>query len=213
MNSFLALSASILVITSQLCAQEAPLPPAADAVLKSYELEVAASREKALRQLEAILATETQRANHNTARAVRTAIASLSTSTKSAVAAVVAPKTGNLSVKGADKFGTEIGTFTAGMTLKLQYVEGRWEMSGGAGSDPTTWKSPDDPGIFASVRLGVFALVDGQAKLLTEVPSGTKKKPFRYRFDKNYPMVILRILDTDAGDNPGFVIYNVEVPR
>ena len=192
----------------------AALPPAADLVIKNYEREVAAARDRAVKQLQSIMASETQRAKLDSAVAVKNAIASLSGGGAVDNATPgVPPKTGKISIKANARLGAELGSFTAGTTLKLEYVEGKWAMSGGMDLDPTKWVNPDDPAVYPANHIGVFAIENGEAKKLAEVPGGTKRKPFRYRFAKNYSTVILRILDSDPVDNPGFVIYNVEVNK
>lgn len=204
-----------LILTAYAGAEDKPpLPPAAEIAMKNYEREVAAARDRAVLQLQTILTAETQRGKLESAIAVRNAIADLSGSNGSADTAPATPiKTGNIAIKAKEQNGAELGTVRAGTQIKLQYVEGRWAMSGGGEGDPSKYPSPDDAEIYPANRLGIYALTDGEAKLLATVPGGTKKKPFRYRFDKDYPVIILRIQDSDAVDNSGFVVYKVDVAK
>ncbi len=204
-----------LTFTGILLAEDLPpLPRPAELVVKNYQRDLAAIRDKALKDLQAIMNGETQRGSPKTAAAVQNAMEAINGGPLAAgTAGGAAPKSGKVTIKANEKLGAEIGRFGAGQSIKLEYVEGKWAMSGGGGLDPTKWLSPDDPNVFAANRLGIFAVENGQATKLAEVPAGTKKKAFRYRFERDYPTVILRILDADPADNPGFVIYNVEVIR
>ena len=49
----------------------------------------------------------------------------------------------------------------------------------------------------------------GEAVHLADIPLGTKRKPFRYKFEKDCEKVILRIRDSDPADNPGAAIYEI----
>ena len=205
----------LLIFTVHARAEDTPpLPPAAEIAMKNYEREVAAARDRAVRQLQTILTAETQRGKLESAIAVKNAIADLSGSDGSAATSPAIPiKTGNIAIKAKEQNGAELGTVRTGTQIRLQYVEGRWAMSGGGEGDPSKYPSPDDAEIYPANRLGIYALIDGEAKLLATVPGGTKKKPFRHRFDKDYEMVMLRIQDSNAVDNSGFVVYKVDVAK
>ena len=116
----------------------------------------------------------------------------------------------NVRIKANAPMGGRVGPVRAGQSIRVQYVEGRWAMSGGVESDPKGWVSPDDDG-YPGNLLGLYAVVDGEAKRLAEVPTGTKRRPFRYRFDKDCVQVILRIRDDILEDNPGEVTYSVSL--
>lgn len=206
--------AAILVPAISIAQQPAVLPPAAVTIIKAYEREVAAAKDRAVKQLQLIQAAETQRAKLETALAVKNAIINLGSATTAEPAAPTAPlKTGKIAIKANAKFGTELGSVAAGTTLKLEYVEGKWAMSGGVNEDPTKLLSPDDPTVFASNHLGIFSVENGEAKKLADVPPETKKRTFRYRFDKPCAAVILRIIDSNHEDNPGYVIYDVTATK
>ena len=206
--------AAILVPALTFAQQPSALPPAAATVLKNYEREIAVAKDRAVKQLQLIQAAETQRAKLESALAVKNAIADLGGSgTAEAAAPLSALKTGKIAIKANAKLGAELGSVAAGTTLKLEYVEGKWAMAGGTNEDPTKLLSPDDSTVFPSNHLGIFYVENGEAKKLAEVPPNTKKRSFRYRFDKPYAVVILRIIDGDASDNPGYVIYDVSASK
>ena len=213
-HTVLSTLAAILIPALCIAQQPSALPLAAATVLKNYEREVAAAKERAVKQLQLLQAAETQRAKLESALAIKNAIASLGSGAGVESAAPITPlKTGKIAIKANAKLGAELGSVAAGTTLKLEYVEGKWAMSGGVNEDPTKLLSPDDPAVFASNHLGIFAVENGEAKKLAEVPPETKKRTFRYRFDKPYALVILRIIDGDAVDNPGYVIYDVSASK
>ena len=116
----------------------------------------------------------------------------------------------NVQIKANAPMGGRVGPVRAGQSIRVQYIGGRWAMSGGLASDPKGWVSPDDDG-YPGNLLGLYAVVDGEAKRLAEVPTGTKRRPFRYRFDKDCVQVILRIRDDILEDNPGEVTYSVSL--
>ena len=55
----------------------------------------------------------------------------------------------------------------------------------------------------------VTATLDTRS-LYAEVPPATKRSPFRYRFDKDYAKVFLRIRDGIPEDNFGAVLYSIK---
>ncbi len=214
MHTVLTTFAAILIPALSFAQQPSVLPPAANTVIKAYERDVAAAKDRAVKQLQLIQTAETQRGKLEAALAVKNAITGLGSASGAEPAPQLTPlKTGKIAIKANAKFGTELGSVTAGTTLKLEYVEGKWAMSGGVNEDPTKLLSPDDPTVYASNHLGIFAVENGEAKKLADVPPETKKRTFRYRFDKAYPVVILRIIDSDAADNPGYVIYDVTASK
>lgn len=246
----LCLPAVFLCTAVAVLADEPPLPPAADYALRTYEREVAAARDKAVRQLQTVLTDETKLGKLDSALAVRAAIEKLAPG-KSAPAAPVAPaapttpaKTASLTppapptppptgatvpfgstdakakptrteIKANAKMGAELGPMTAGTRLTLQYVEGKWYRQV---QNPDHLANPDEVKMSAltdnyGLSLAIFAVENGEATPLEIVPPGTKKKPFHYRFKKDYPMVILRIRDSLPGDNPGAATYDVTIEK
>jgi len=201
-----------LLLTPPLFAADLPpLPKPAEALVKNYQRDLAALRDKALKDLQAIMNAETQHGNANVAAAVKNAMEAINGGPLSAAGAVGAPpKTGKITVYANARPGADIGHFSAGQSIKLQYLEGKWFMRG---FEPTKWVSPDDAGVDGSNRCAIYAVENGRTTRLAEVPAGTNKKPFRYRFERDYPQVVLRIVDDDPGDNPGFVIYNVDAMK
>ena len=230
----LFLPAILLGAAVAVLADEPPLPAAADYALRTYEREVAAARDKAVRQLQSVLTDETKLGKLDAALAVRAAIERLAPGKAApanppaagpAPASVGTPSTfgstdakakpNRTEIKANAKMGSELGAMSTGTRLTLQYVEGKWYRQV---QDPDHLVSPDEAKMSSptdnyGLSLGIFAVENGQATLLETVPPGTKKHPFHYRFKKDYPMVILRIRDSLPGDNPGSATYDVTVEK
>ncbi len=117
--------------------------------------------------------------------------------------------TRKVKIKANAPLGGRVGAARAGQTLAIQYVEGLWTDDPSVGTDLKDRKSPDDGDAQGRICTGVYAVVAGETKLLAEIPTGTKRKPFRHRFDQNYSHVILRIQDLYVEDNLGEVTYAV----
>lgn len=200
------LSALLLAFASVLHAAE--LPPAAKSTLQSYEREVAAAKAKAVRQLQSVLETETKRGNLDNALAVKDAIEELGGGADQPGSGTKA--SGKVVIKATAPEGLVIGSYQKGDRISLQYVEGRWAMSGDTAGDPLKWANPDQMKE-GPLSLGIFAIDDGGKRtLLAAVPSGTAKKQFRYRFESDCPKVCLRMMDNQASDNAGHVVYEIK---
>jgi hypothetical protein len=198
---------------------------------------VAAARDKAIRQLQSVMTDETKLGKLDSALAVRTAIERLAPGKTAPANPPMTPITGaapvtppttsafgsadakakptRTEIKANAKMGAELGPMTTGTRLTLQYVEGKWYRQV---QDPDHLANPDEAKMSAltdnyGLSLAIFAVENGQATPLEIVPPGTKKKPFHYRFKKDYPMVILRIRDSLPGDNPGAATYDVTVEK
>ena len=207
----------LLALALPVWAQDKPaLPPAADLALKAYDRDVAAARERAIRALQAVMTDETRRGKLDSALAVKQALENLSgslatASTNGAPSTTTQPpKIGKVVIQANTKLGAELGSFRTGQHLGLEYMEGKWAMSGE--KDPLKWVSPDEATYVAN-NLGIYAIENGEARLLAPVPTGTKRHTFHYRFEKDCPLVILRIQDAIPGDNPGYAVYNVTVSQ
>ena len=83
-------------------------------------------------------------------------------------------------------------------------------MGNGVNSNANTWLNPDDADVYSSNHIGIYATVDGETTLLAEVLPATKRRPFRYRFNKDYAKVFLRIRDGIPEDNFGAVLYSIK---
>lgn len=187
------------------------IPDSAARILQQLDLDLAAARKRAVVQLESAKQFEMRRGNLDGATALQNKIVELGGAPAAPVGAATAqtkPVAKQLQIKASAKLGGEIGAVHAGQSIVIRYVEGRWAMSGGANSDPKNWLNPDEK-VFPGNMLGLYAIVEGEAKLLAEVPEGTKRKAFHHHFDKDYAQVILRIRDNDPADNPGAVIYEI----
>lgn len=116
-----------------------------------------------------------------------------------------------IKIKANDPMGGRVGAVHAGQTITVQYVEGRWSENAQDNGDPKGWASPDDNGTGSHSCTGLYAVAGGETTLLTEIPAGTKDRPFHYRFDKTYGRVLLRIRDPSVEDNLGEVTYAVSL--
>src|SRR5262245_2054811 len=85
-------SAVFLSVSIAALADDPPLPPAADYAMRMYERDVAAAKDKAVRQLQAVLTEETKLGKLDSALAVRNAIERLAPG-KLAPAAPATPAT------------------------------------------------------------------------------------------------------------------------
>ena len=205
------------------------LPQSAQALIQQMNSDVIAARKRAIDGLERIKATEVRRGNSAGENAAAAKIIELSKAnfadTQAAAQAVAqltpppavgagtpltASAPAKTEIKANAKFGVSLGAIRPGQHVTLQYVEGRWNLMGQP--DPAKWFSPDEAPR-ADNRLGIYSLENGEAKLLSDVPNGTKHHPFHYHFLKNYENVILRIQDGDASDNPGSAIYVVTLSK
>lgn len=187
------------------------LPDSAQRVLQQFEAEQAAARKKAALQLETAKQFEMRRGNLDGANAIQAKMTELTGGVPVAplgtATAPAKPIVKQVQSKANAKYGGEIGAVKAGQSIKIQYVEGRWAMSGG-NSDPKTWSNPDESS-YVGDQAGLYAVESGEIVSLADIPVGTKRRPFRYRFEKDYAQVIIRIRDTVPGDNPGAAIYEV----
>ena len=187
------------------------LPDSAQRVLQQFEAEQAAARRKAALQLETAKQFEMRRGNLDGANAIQAKMTELTGGVPVAplgtATAPAKPIVRQVQSKANAKYGGEIGAVKAGQSIKIQYVEGRWAMSGGS-PDPLKWTSPDEHP-YPGNQAGLYAVEAGEAVHLADIPLGTKRKPFRYKFVKDYEKVILRIRDSDPADNPGAAIYEV----
>ena len=187
------------------------MPDSAQRILQQLNTEMAAARKRAALQLESVKQAEMRRGNLDGATAIQNKIVELNGGPVAPLGSATAPAkpvTKQIQIKANAKLGGEIGAVHAGQSITIKYVEGRWAMSGGLNRDPKEWVSPDE-NTYPSNDTALYAVIDGEAKKLADVPTGTKRKPFRHRFDKDYAQVILRIRDEDAADNPGAVIYEI----
>ncbi|MEK7954328.1 hypothetical protein [Luteolibacter soli] len=185
----------------------ADLPASAKAALEVYDREVAAAKVKAARQLQGVLEAETKKGDLDSALAVKAAIEELTGETQEAPAGKL---TGKQVIKSTAADGLIIGSFKKGDKISLQYVEGRWAMSGDTSGDPLKWTNPDEMKE-GPLSLGIYAIDEaGKRTLLTAVPASTAKKVFRYRFEKDCAKVSLRMMDSQASDNAGYVVYDLQ---
>jgi hypothetical protein len=208
-----------LLLAPPLFAQEkAPLPPAALEALKAYDRDAGAARERAARTLQAIIADQTARGKLDVALAVKELLANLPTvsSAQSAVAGAAAATAtgatpgaagGRLIIQANEKLGADLGSVVKGTRLTIQYIDGKWAFNGVA--DPAKWTSPDEAQAGTGASVGLFSVEDGEPKVIASVPAGTKRRPFHFKAEKDYPKVVLRIMDSDVVDNHGSSTYSV----
>lgn len=223
MNAILPLSlASLLVLP--LRAQESqkdPLPSDARQVVEIYDREVQSLRGKAINRLKSLQDAHTKSGDLEAATAVKNLTALYEAESKKSPG----PNAEEATEPGANETKEErlvglgkvvvnakaahrIGDLRKGERITIQYVEGKWAMSG-ADADPRNWTSPDDHQ--GGLGLGVYG-TDGSGKVvhIVDVPAGTKKRAFKVSFQADYQDVVIRMNDTVLGDNAGFAIYNVE---
>jgi hypothetical protein len=216
-NSSSAIVFASLLLALPLSAQEkAPLPPAALEALKAYDRDASTARERAARTLQAIIADQTARGKLDVALAVKELLANLPTvsSAQSAVAGAAtatgaAPGAagGRLTIQANEKLGADLGSVVKGTRITIQYAEGKWAFNGVA--DPAKWTSPDEAQAGTGASVGLFSVEDGEPKIIVSVPAGTKRRAFHFKAEKDYPKVVLRIMDSDVVDNHGSAVYSV----
>ncbi len=201
------------------------LPQAAEKIVQQLESDQVTARKRAMTDLENVKTIELRRGNAAGVNAIQAKIKELNLANVAAAAAqtpgpqpaaitppvagAVTPLTpgtaAKIEVKANAKYGVLLGPMHPGQHLTLQYVDGRWAMSGSE-PDPNKWVIPDESN-YAGNSMGIFSLENGEAKLLAAVPNGTKHKPFHYHFLKDYPNIMLRIQDGDPSDNQGAATY------
>jgi len=208
------------------------LPQAADRLIQQMDVDMIAARKRAIAGLETVKTIEGRRGNTAGVNAIQDKIQQL-TMENVAAAKASAPATpapvalagaGNqavtpgtptkVTIQANAKLGVQLGPIRGGQHVTLQYVEGRWAMSGGsqANIDPEKLINPDESN-YPGNSLGIFAVENGEAKMLAGVPNGTKHHPFHFHFLKDYSNVILRIQDGDPADNPGAATYEVTLSK
>jgi hypothetical protein len=98
--------------------------------------------------------------------------------------------------------GMDLGQVKKGTKVTISYVSGLW----GSGGHPIA--SPDEsPGIRCQIQAKIGT---GYAPVV-DVPMGTKRKPFMYRFMNDFDSV--RISATCAPEGQGEVLYRIDVKR
>ena len=151
------------------------LPDAAQRILQQYEADQAAVRKRTALQLETTKQFEMRRGNLEGATAIQNKITELTGGVPVAplgtAMASAKPIVKQVQSRANAKFGGEIGAVKAGQSIKIQYVEGRWAMSGG-NADAKTWVSPDEHQ-YPGNQAGLYAVEEGQAVHLADIPLGT----------------------------------------
>jgi hypothetical protein len=204
------------------------LPQAAEKIVQQFESDQIAARKRVMAELEAVKNVELRRGNSVGVNAIEAKIKELNATNAAAQAAsapgtqtgvanvpaaagAITPTTpgtpAKIEIKANAKYGVQLGPVHPGGHITLQYADGRWAMSS-AEPDPNKWVIPDESN-YPGNSLGIYSLENGEAKLLTAVPNGTKHKPFHFHFLKEYADIMLRIQDGDPSDNQGSAIYTV----
>ncbi len=105
--------------------------------------------------------------------------------------------------------GYPLGDIRKGTRISLQYVEGKWKAVAHIAQF-----NPDgntDPEFTVESQLAIaLPAKDGKGEILAIVPTGTKKRPFVFQAEEDYPGLVLRIKGGQS-TNPGRVTYEVIV--
>jgi len=105
-----------------------------------------------------------------------------------------------------------LGEVRKGTRISLQYVGGKWKSFGHvASSNPDDEKTQGGDSCRVAIALPSKAGKGGD--VLAVVPPDTKKRPFVFEAQSEYPGLVLRINGSDKSfpHNPGRVEYSVEI--
>ena len=110
----------------------------------------------------------------------------------------------------ADAF--PIGDVRKGTKISLQYKGGQWKSWGRIStSNPDVEKT--EGGEACRIVISLPSQAGKGGEVLAIVPPDTRKRPFVFEAQSDYPGLVLRINDKDSSfsDNPGSVEYTVKI--